>query len=140
MTEEERKEYFESMRQVVRKCREKHEELPYTRGAMLVLRAYEENERLRSSRFEVEDMPKFRNEAEEFVKVLRHVGIDEFAITEQSTYIIRILHRLETLGWVFNGLCRVKRTYAYMGKNIGDSFVEAIIVKYCGKTEVSEGD
>lgn len=61
-----------------------------------------------SSIFEVEDLP-WDRDTHDFVETLRAAGITEFAVTDQSTALMRLLHLLAAEGCTMQGLCKVTR-------------------------------
>ena len=61
-----------------------------------------------SSIFEVEDLP-WDRDTHDFVETLRAAGITEFAVTDQSTALMRLLHLLAAEGCTMQGLCKVAR-------------------------------
>lgn len=79
----------------------------YPRGTALALRAFEDTVRHDSSCFEVREMPTIREEIVEFCDTLIEAGISEFALTANQTGTIEIMHHLNSLGWVYDGLCVV---------------------------------
>ena len=61
-----------------------------------------------SSIFEVEDLP-WDRDTHDFVETLRAAGITEFAVTDQSTALMRLLHLLAAEGCTMQGLYKVTR-------------------------------
>lgn len=124
----EKKQYFEDMRMRIQDARINKTKIPYNKGEIYALCAYDETNRYESNRFECNCMPKDFNNLKSFTDVFKSVGIQEFAITESSTETIDVLHTLQTLGWSYNGLVTVRRNIL----NLGYQFVNAISIKYVG--------
>ena len=77
-------------------------------GAAYAYRTWKFSLQNESSEFECEDLPS-DNAMKDFVDTLKAGGIDTFAITDQSTALMRNLHTLESLGCEVLGLCKVTR-------------------------------
>lgn len=88
--------------------REESIKYPFTEGQDKAYRAWEKTIRTESSAFEVEDLP-WDKDAHDFVETLRAAGITEFAVTDQSTALMRLLHLLAAEGCTMQGLCKVAR-------------------------------
>ncbi len=88
--------------------REKSIEYPLSHGQDKAFCAWFESVRDRSSTFEVRDLP-WDKDTHDFVETLRTAGIAEFAITDQSTALMRLLHLLAAEGCTMQGLCKVTR-------------------------------
>lgn len=72
-------------------------------------RSWWRSEEAKASRFEVEDLP-WDKDLPDFVAALREAGVTEFAVTDQSTALMRCLHILAANGCTIEGLCTVERT------------------------------
>ena len=90
-------------------------------------RSWWRSEETKASRFEVEDLP-WDRDLPDFVLTLRRAGVAEFAVTDQSTALMRCLHILAASGCKITGLCKVERTEWHYG---GDRRVsrEGILVR-----------
>ena len=89
--------------------REKGFKYPFTSGQMVAYHAWFNSTRNQSSDFEVQDLP-WENNTHDFVETLRAAGIVEFAVTDQSTALMRLLHLLAAEGCTMQGLCKVTRS------------------------------
>ena len=84
-------------------------EAPLTDGKHKAYIAWVKSLRSQSSIFEVEDLP-WDKDTHDFVETLRAAGITEFAVTDQSTALMRLLHLLAAEGCTMQGLCKVTRS------------------------------
>ena len=98
--------YFQTMRET---------SLPYTDGQAKAYLAWITSVRNESSTFEVQDLP-WDRDIHDFVETLRAAGISEFAVTDQSTALMRNLHQLVGEGCTMQGLCKVSRSGACWGE------------------------
>ena len=89
--------------------REKGIKFPFSDGQSKAYRAWSNSVRNESSTFDVQDLP-WDKDVHDFVKALRDAGITEFAVTDQSTALMRVLHLLADEGCTMQGLCQVTRT------------------------------
>ena len=87
---------------------------PFTAGQEKAYCAWENCIRNESSTFEVQDLP-WDKDIHDFVEALRAAGIAEFAVTDQSTALMRCLHLLADEGCTMQGLCKVSRSEARWG-------------------------
>ncbi len=88
--------------------REKGIKFPYASGQMVAYHAWFNSIRNQSSAFEVQDLP-WEDNAHDFVETLRAAGITEFAVTDNSTALMRVLHEFAAEGCTMQGLCKVTR-------------------------------
>lgn len=88
--------------------REKQFRFPYTEGQMRAYRAWMQSGRHNSSILEAEDLP-WEKDIPDFVRTLREAGAETFAVTDQSTALMRSLHILAAEGCTVEGLCTVTR-------------------------------
>ncbi|MCI8815544.1 MAG: hypothetical protein HFF15_01785 [Angelakisella sp.] len=88
--------------------REKGFKYPFTNGQDKAFCAWFESVRDESSTFEVRDLP-WDKDTHDFVETLRAAGITEFAVTDQSTALMRLLHLLAAEGCTMQELCKVTR-------------------------------
>ena len=96
--------------------REKQFPFPFSKGQMSAYRAWQNSSANESSYFEVNDLP-WDKEAHDFVETLKEAGITEFAITDQSTALMRVLHILaDEEGCKLVGLCKVTRSEKRWGE------------------------
>ena len=90
-----------------------HEEtehaFPYSNGRMNAFFAWQRSQANSSSIFEASDLP-WEEDAHDFVETLKEAGITEFAITDASTALMKILHALDKEGCQMVRLCKVSRT------------------------------
>lgn len=89
--------------------REKRFKYPFSDGQDKAFCAWDKTIRNESSIFEVEDLP-WDKDTHDFVETLRAAGITEFAVTDQSTALMRNLHHLAAEGCAMQGLCKVTRS------------------------------
>ena len=87
---------------------------PFTAGQEKAYCAWENCIRNESSTFEVQDLP-WDKDIHDFVEALRAAGIAEFAVTDQSTALMRCLHLLADEGCTMQGLCKDSRSEARWG-------------------------
>jgi len=87
---------------------------PFTDGQDKAYQAWEMSIRDKSSIFEVRDLP-WDKDTHDFVKTLRAARIAEFAVTDESTALMRILHLLAAEGCTMKGLCKVTRNEVRWG-------------------------
>ena len=85
-----------------------------TDGQDKAFRAWLRSVQSESSIFEVEDLP-WAKDTHDFVETLRAAGITEFAVTDQSTALMRLLHLLAAEGCTMQGLCKVTRSETRWG-------------------------
>ena len=85
-----------------------------TDGQDKAFRAWLRSVQSESSIFEVEDLP-WAKDTHDFVETLRAAGITEFAGTDQSTALMRLLHLLAAEGCTMQGLCKVTRSETRWG-------------------------
>ena len=78
---------------------------PFTNGQDKAFCAWFNSVRDESSTFEVHDS----------VEALRAAGITKFAVTDQSTALMRLLHLLAAEGCTMQGLCKVTRSETRWG-------------------------
>ncbi len=88
--------------------REKQFAFPYTDGQIKAYRAWKRSMDRNSSMLEAEDLP-WEKEIPDFVRTLREAGAETFAVTDQSTALMRGLHALATEGCTVEGLCTITR-------------------------------
>ncbi len=88
--------------------REKQFRFPYTEGQMRAYRAWMQSRRRGSSTLEAEDLP-WERDIPDFVRTLREAGAEAFAVTDQSTALMRSLHALAAEGCTVEGLCTITR-------------------------------
>jgi len=86
----------------------------FTGGQLKAYRAWLGSTRNESSAFEVQDLP-WDRDIHDFVETLRAAGIAEFAVTDQSTALMRNLHQLTDEGCTMLGLCKVTRSETRWG-------------------------
>lgn len=96
--------------------REKGIKYPFTAGQDKVFCAWLSSVRDESSTFEVRDLP-WDKDAHDFVETIRAAGIIKFAVTDQSTALMRLLHLLAAEGCTMQGLCTVTRSEFRWGGN-----------------------
>ena len=96
--------------------REKGFKYPFTNGQEKAYHAWFNSVRDESSTFEVRDLP-WDKDTHDFVETLRAAGITEFAVTDQSTALMRLLHLLTAEGCTMQGLCTVTRSEIRWGGN-----------------------
>ena len=94
--------YFQNLEQA-------SSETPLTDGRHRAYIAWVKSLRSQSSIFEVEGLP-WDKDTHDFVETLRAAGIVEFAVTDQSTALMRLLHLLAAEGCTMQGLCKVTRS------------------------------
>lgn len=94
--------------------REKGFKYPFTNGQDKAFCAWVNSVRDESSIFEVRDLP-WDKDTHDFVETLRAAGITEFAVTDQSTALMRLLHLLAAEGCTMQGLCTVTRSEVRWG-------------------------
>ena len=94
--------------------REKGFKYPFTNGQEKAYHAWFNSVRDESSTFEVRDLP-WDKDTHDFVETLRAAGIAEFAVTDQSTALMRLLHLLAAEGCTMQGLCKVTRSETRWG-------------------------
>lgn len=94
--------------------REKGIKYPFTDGQDKAYQAWDTSLRNESSVFEVQDLP-WDKDIHDFVETLRAAGIVEFAVTNQSTALMRCLHLLVAEGCAMQGLCTVTRSEVRWG-------------------------
>jgi len=99
--------YFQTMEQADNKS-------TFTDGQLKAYRAWIESTLHESSAFEVQDLP-WDRDTHDFVATLRAAGITEFAVTDQSTALMRLIHLLAAEGCAMQGLCTVSRNEARWG-------------------------
>ena len=96
---------------------EKEFPFPFSKGQMSAYRAWQNSTANESSIFEVNDLP-WDNEAHDFITCLKEAGITEFAVTDQSTALMRVLHILaDEEGCKLEGLCKVTRSERRWGED-----------------------
>ncbi len=78
-------------------------------GEARAYRSWWRSEETKATRFEVEDLP-WEKDLPDFVATLRRAGVNEFAVTDQSTALMRSLHLLAANGCTIEVLCTVERT------------------------------
>lgn len=86
----------------------------FTDGQLRAYRAWLESTRNESSTFEVQDLP-WDRDIHDFVETIRAAGVTEFAVTDQSTALMRLLHLLAAEGCTMQGLCKVTRSETRWG-------------------------
>ena len=113
--------------------REKSFPFPFSAGGMKAFYAFE-NSRANKSRvdsesiLEVKDLP-WDKDAHDFVTTLREAGVTEFAVTDQSTALMRVLHILAyEEGCRMDGLCKVTRSENRWGED-GDEDYDGILMR-----------
>ena len=89
-------------------------ETPLADGKHRAYIAWFNSFRNQSSTFEVNDLP-WPRDIHEFAETLRAAGITEFAVTDQSTALMRCLHLLADEGCTMQGLCKVTRSETRWG-------------------------
>ena len=95
--------------------REKAFPFPFSKGYMSAYRAWQNSTANESgvsgeSILEVNDLP-WDNEAHDFITCLKEAGITQFAVTDQSTALMRVLHILaDEEGCKLKGFCKVTRS------------------------------
>ena len=95
---------------------------PFSKGQMSAYRAWQNSTANESSLsgesiLEVNDLP-WDNEAHDFITCLKEAGITEFAVTDQSTALMRVLHILaDEEGCKMVGLCKVTRSERRWGED-----------------------
>ena len=96
---------------------EKEFPFPFSKGQMSAYRAWQNSTANESSIFEVNDLP-WDNEAHDFITCLKEAGITEFAVTDQSTALMRVLHILaDEEGCKLEGFCKVIRSERRWGED-----------------------
>ena len=101
--------------------REKAFPFPFSKGQMSAYRAWQNSTANESnlngeSVLEVNNLP-WDNEAHDFITCLKESGITEFAVTDQSTALMRVLHILaDEEGCKLIGLCKVTRSEKRWGE------------------------
>ena len=95
--------------------RKKGIKYPFTAGQDKAFCAWLSSVRDESSTFEVQDLP-WDKDTHDFVETIRAAGITEFAVTDQSTAMMRLLHLLVAEGCTMQGLCKVTRSEARWGE------------------------
>ncbi len=88
--------------------REKQFAFPYTDGQIKAYRAWNQSRQHNSSVLEAADLP-WEKDIADFVRTLREAGTETFAVTDQSTALMRSLHALAAEGCTVEGLCTVTR-------------------------------
>ena len=88
--------------------REKQFPFPYTDGEIKAYRAWNQSRQHGSSVLEAADLP-WEKDIADFVRTLREAGTETFAVTDQSTALMRSLHALAAEGCTVEGLCTVTR-------------------------------
>ncbi len=88
--------------------REKQFRFPYTDGEVKAYRAWTQSRWHNSSVLEAEDLP-WEKDIPDFIRTLREAGVEAFAVTDQSTALMRSLHALAAGGCTVEGLCTVTR-------------------------------
>ena len=88
--------------------REKQFRFPYTDGQIKAYRAWMQSRWHNSSVLETEDLP-WERDIPDFVRTLREAGAEAFAVTDQSTALMRSLHALAAEGCTVEGLCTITR-------------------------------
>lgn len=94
--------YFQAMNQTA------------TDGQGKAFRAWLRSVQSESGIFEVEDLP-WAKDTHDFVETLRAAGSTEFAVTDRSTDLMELLHRLADEGCTMQGLCKVTRSETRWG-------------------------
>ena len=87
---------------------------PSTDGQDRAFRAWDTSLRNESSTFEVQNLP-WDKDIHDFVEALRAAEITEFAVTDDSTALMRCLHLLASEGCAMQGLCKVTRSEVRWG-------------------------
>lgn len=95
--------------------REKGFKYPFSNGQNKAFIAWVNSVRDENSIFEVQDLP-WDKDTHDFVETLRAAGITEFAVTDQSTALMRLLHLLTAEGCTMQGLCKVTRSERWGGR------------------------
>ena len=101
---------------------EKEFPFPFSKGYMSAYRAWQNSTANESglngeSILEVNDLP-WDNEAHDFITCLKEAGITEFAVTDQSTALMRVLHILaDEEGCKLKGFCKVTRSERRWGED-----------------------
>jgi len=88
--------------------REKQFAFPYTDGQIRAYRTWKRSMDRNSSMLEAEDLP-WEKDIPDFVRTLREAGAETFAVTDQSTALMRSLHALAAEGCTVEGLCTITR-------------------------------
>ena len=114
--------------------REKSFPFPFSNGHMKAYRAWQESTTNQSfisnhvDALEVNDLP-WDKDAHDFITCLKEAGISEFAVTDQSTALMRLLHIFEDEeGCHFYGLCKVTRSENRWGEE-GTETYDGILIK-----------
>ena len=79
-----------------------------TDGQDKAFRAWLRSVQSESSIFEVEDLP-WAKDTHDFVETIGAAEITVFAVTDRSTDLMELLHRLADEGCTMQGLCKVTR-------------------------------
>ena len=106
--------------------REKQFPYPFSAGYMTAYRAWQgsrENDSRTSGEpvFEVSNLP-WDKEAYDFVACLKEACVTEFAITDQSTALMQLLHILEDEGCKLKCLCKVTRSECRFGRDNTETY------------------
>ena len=107
--------------------REKAFPFPFSKGQMSAYRAWQnstanESDVSGESILEVNDLP-WDNEAYDFITCLKEAGITQFAVTDQSTALMRVLHILaDEEGCRMVGLCKVTRSERRWGEEETETY------------------
>ena len=116
--------YFEMMKGIIechKNSKAAAKSFPFTKGHMATYRAWLKTTENESSIFEF-DGNLWDEEIHDFIQGLKEAGITEFAITDQSTGLMRMLHGFEKENCKMAGLCKVTRT----DKRFGEATTEEL--------------
>lgn len=127
---------FNAMRWSVDDCIKNMYEIPYNKGELLALKAYEQTVDFHGCMLECCDMPADLLTIEEFLDCLLEVGVYKLAITDKNHNLIHILHLLKEFNWVYEKLDEVRHENEELSKR----FAEAIVVRYAGFDSKEEED
>lgn len=89
-------------------------ECPFTHGAMEACRAWMRSRENAASELDCNDLPA-QEHLPDFVEVLKEAGAKTLAVTEDSTALMRNIHRLAELGCTLEGICTVTHTVERFG-------------------------
>ena len=112
--------------------REEQFPFPFSKGYTSAYRAWHNSTANESSVngesiLEVSDLP-WDNEAHDFITCLREAGVKEFAVTDQGTALMRVIHILaDEEGCKLTGLCKVTRSEKRWGEE-GTEEYEGILM------------
>ena len=95
----------------VKECTDREENFPFpfSAGAMKAYWAWKNSIEHETDFFEVRELP-WEKDALDFIVCLKEAGVSEFAITDESTSLMDLLHAFGSIGCRIEGLCTVLRT------------------------------